>query len=1613
MAEPGITLEHRGKHSCLAKWTVPYNPELQPEKMICSPWFEMGDFEFRSVIVPGSDALALALALGPDAFFSLQVRINSPRYSFRFGPLASYKLSILNHEDESKSLTKAFKFTLFTRNTNIPTGGSLQLASSVFGPRSGFFKNGSLHCSIEISILDESFSFSFSRDGNNDTEMVDYSAHSLSCDTIVLGGKFKWKIKNFSFFKEMIETRQQMSSAVFLLGRGFAHISASTTKVNGVECLSLFLEANEMHTCPKCMGHNKPSWCLFRISVLSQKAWRSHMHKDLYGRLNKTTPALGWTDYMKISDLIGPNNGFVMNNTVEFTVSFKAIKDSSAVLTSGFKKFGAFNKSGSCTWKIENFTRLKDILKNEKMIGVSVESSKFQVEDHEFRLIVFPRGQYQKPIYLSMIIEALGPQDATQDWSCFARCRLSVLNKKNTDNSIFTETQGRFSEAAKRWGWPEFLTLATLFNKGSGYLVEDTVMFNADILILKESLEIQDVLESSNKDGGKGRCTITWEMKNFVAFQQTSSMINDICSKYFQVDKLKLRIGVCVLSDNLCAYLECDPSDLVENLYVRYKMTVVNKKHPAKSISKGSCLRTDTSDSHGRLLFMELSDMLKASAGFVTGEMATFVCEILDYCPLLDLSKVPSDVKSHELQENGDNEDNTGKLLAMEGDHFIILKKEFRNDLFIMAGILIGMRLYHNPVKPNNIFRRIFGCIDTGQIDVSPDKFMSKLVASTTGVESLHQQIENALLDVMVDCCQRLQGTSGEDAPDTNAESCQDTNEVSSQTKLNRQSSLANTVRSLIRETFFGTGKCMDNCSNTSGEAILGQHDSTSESAEETLRLIVKSWKALNDEVTQVTLEQSQECHFVQKVLAVLREAPKHLLPDLVSLLPKLACQFDHNVVGSAILCQLKETDADSSMRLLVRPLHLFSPDNLIILSLLEFRIKHFVFQVLEAMCQLKLAMDVWKSVFLQASNVVDDLNGEALGAAIALLFKAASQCQDIPLAVSIVRQKLQHLGADVSPFVLDRLAKSLNSSDDLAVTMLQKIDSVFSVDQERLSSGEHGPATESLHAGGHHFSDIFMLLKMLAIPSIANQTMRAFEKGIANGFITHHLAEMEKWGSSYTERAFILVFGIADKLLQSRLPPVLEFLRKFYSILFKLSNDENYQKKMLRKLVDHAMSAANNCFETSLDVLVFLVHKECKVAELVVSMARDDFQLANSNLSALQSKLDTRNDEYRRVEEDLKTNLERRKIEESIFLQCLREAEVTSLHHMTEMSLEMDRSTLENKKLSEKLQVIQDTLSKQKDKFVKLSNEKKEVIQEKNDLAKKLRTTEADKNSLVEELRTEVDAQNAEQQSLSNEVQMLKQELKQIKREKQEKEEEIGRCKNYNDELEVKLNSLQEVAQEKNDLAKKLRKTEADKNRFVEELRTEVEAQKAEQQSLSNEVQTLKQELRQIKREKQEKEEEIGRCKNYNDELEVKLNSLQAVAQEKNDLAEKLRTAEAEKKNLAKQSRRLTSQNEAKEAARRPLLDEFHRLRQEKQKEEEIEYYKTHNYELKQRLDISMGKIQSLEDSLHEERQKITSLMGFVQENLPMEQLQALLNIHENCLRIFQATQQLRRNLL
>lgn len=62
------------------------------------------------------------------------------------------------------------------------------------------------------------------------------------------------------------------------------------------------------------------------------------------------------------------------------------------------------------------------------------------------------------------------------------------------------ESQNRYSKSAKDWGWREFLQLHTLFDQEAGFLVADSVVFAAEVLVLKEFSEAKQVqLLASNR----------------------------------------------------------------------------------------------------------------------------------------------------------------------------------------------------------------------------------------------------------------------------------------------------------------------------------------------------------------------------------------------------------------------------------------------------------------------------------------------------------------------------------------------------------------------------------------------------------------------------------------------------------------------------------------------------------------------------------------------------------------------------------------------------------------------------------------------------------------------------------------------------------------------------------------------------------------------------------------------------------------------------------------------------------------------------------------------------------------------------------------------------------
>ena len=165
-------------------------------------------------------------------------------------------------------------------------------------------------------------------------------------------------------------------------------------------------------------------------------------------------------------------------------------------------------------------------------------------------LCLMVSGQSQPPCHLSVFLEVTDSRNTSSDWSCFVSHRLSVVNQRMEDKSVTKESQNRYSKAAKDWGWREFVTLTSLFDQDSGFLVQDTVVFSAEVLILKETSTMLDLTDQDSESSNSGsqidkigkRSSFTWRVENFMSFKEIMET-RKIFSKFFQAGGCELRIG--------------------------------------------------------------------------------------------------------------------------------------------------------------------------------------------------------------------------------------------------------------------------------------------------------------------------------------------------------------------------------------------------------------------------------------------------------------------------------------------------------------------------------------------------------------------------------------------------------------------------------------------------------------------------------------------------------------------------------------------------------------------------------------------------------------------------------------------------------------------------------------------------------------------------------------------------------------------------------------------------------------------------------------------------------------------------------------------------------------
>ncbi|KAK9280699.1 hypothetical protein L1049_014397 [Liquidambar formosana] len=1362
----------------------------------------------------------------------------------------------------------------------------------------------------------------FTRD-NNDLQA---SSLMMSSATVpgpvsdVLSGKFTWKVHNFSLFKEMIKT-QKIMSPVFPAGECNLRISVYQSSVNGVEYLSMCLESKDTE---KTVVSDRSCWCLFRMSVLNQKPGLNHMHRDSYGRFaadNKSgdNTSLGWNDYMKMLDFIGPESGFLVDDTAVFSTSFHVIKEYSSFsknggLIGGRSGSGARKSDGHMgkfTWRIENFTRLKDLLKKRKITGLCIKSRRFQIGNRDCRLIVYPRGQSQPPCHLSVFLEVTDSRNTSSDWSCFVSHRLSVVNQRVEDKSVTKESQNRYSKAAKDWGWREFVTLTSLFDQDSGFLVQDIVVFSAEVLILKESSIMHDFTDQDTESSNAGshvdrvgkRSSFTWKVENFLSFKEIMET-RKIFSKFFQAGGCELRIGVYESFDTICIYLESDQSvgsDPDKNFWVRYRMAVVNQKNPAKTVWKESSICTKTWN-NSVLQFMKVSDMLEADAGFLVRDTVVFVCEILDCCPWFEFSDLevlaseddqdalttdPDELIDSEDSEgiSGDEEDIFRNLLSRAGFHLtygdnpsqpqVTLREKLLMDAGAIAGFLTGLRVYlDDPAKVKRLLlpTKISSSND-GKKVTKTDESSPSLMNLLMGVKVLQQAIIDLLLDIMVECCQPSEGSSNGDSSDANSKPSLDDSGAISPLESDREDGASEFAQCPVYERLESgldesTSASAVQSSDMNGfdvpeKAVRGQpicppETSAGGSLENASLRSKTKWPEQSEELLGLIVNSLRALDgAVPQGCPEPRRRPQSA-QKIALVLDKAPKHLQPDLV--ALVPKLVEHSEHplAACALLDR---LQKPDAEPALRL----------PVFGALSQLDCGSEVWERVLLQSFELLADSNDEPLAATINFIFKAASQCQHLPEAVRSVRVRLKNLGAEVSSCVLDFLSRTVNSWGDVAETILRDIDSDDDFGENCSVTpgglflfGENGPTSERLHAldeqafhACRHFSDIYILIEMLSIPCLAVEASQTFERAVARGAIVAQSVAM---------------------VLERRLTQKLNLNSRFVA-----ENDQPTDVVVEGETSEH-LRAQRDDFTSILGLAETLaLSRDLRVKGFVKMLYTILFKwYANESyrgrmLKRLVDRATSTTDSSREVDLELDILVILVSEEQEIVRPVL-----SMMREVAELA-NVDRAALWHQ------------LCACEDEIIRIREERKaeiaNMVKEKAILSQRLSESEATNNRLKSEMRAEMDRFAREKKELSEHIQEVD---SQLEWHRSERDDEIAKLTTEKKVLHDRLHDaetqlsqlksrkrdeLKRVVKEKNALAERLKSAEAARKRFDEELKryaTENVTREEIRQSLEDEVRRLTQTVGQTEGEKREKEEQVARCEAYIDGMESKLQACQ-----------------------------------------------------------------------------------------------------------------------------------------
>ncbi|XP_022773694.1 BTB/POZ and MATH domain-containing protein 3-like [Durio zibethinus] len=245
-------------------------------------------------------------------------------------------------------------------------------------------------------------------------------------------------------------------------------------KSNGFGFISLYLQIEETENLPRTWEVNAN----FRFFVLDQIHGKYLTIEEGDGAIKRFfNMKTEWGDaqLLSLDHFNDASNGYLVDDCCTFGVEIFVIKQTGKLERLSMTKDPPNN---TITFTLQNYS---------KSYSDFYVSDAQTIGDSNWKLYVYPRGGGSwKNIALSMYLELVEAFNFPPKRKVYAQYKLRVKDQYNSNNNREKTCSVWFTATSRRWGYPYFMSLLDLQDKSKNYILGDTLIVEAEIIIVSK-----------------------------------------------------------------------------------------------------------------------------------------------------------------------------------------------------------------------------------------------------------------------------------------------------------------------------------------------------------------------------------------------------------------------------------------------------------------------------------------------------------------------------------------------------------------------------------------------------------------------------------------------------------------------------------------------------------------------------------------------------------------------------------------------------------------------------------------------------------------------------------------------------------------------------------------------------------------------------------------------------------------------------------------------------------------------------------------------------------------------------------------------------------------------